>query len=324
MDKDGEIDAQDLVKLCKKNSTTGSNYEDVLRFCREVCGTEGATMETFMTVMSKLTARKASSPKDSPDTTPKKQITRIAGATGSSQHSIDEEELEQFALHINQVLHSDSDIGHRMPIEATKLFGACQDGLVLSKLINDAVPETIDERVLNFGDKLNLFQMTENNNLVINSAKAIGCSVVNIGSQDLIEGEKHLVLGLVWQVIKAGLLSKINLQYHPELYRLLEAGETIERLLSLPADELLFRWFNYHLKGSRMEAEEVTNFSSLTFVNLENYTVLLNQLFPTDCSRDALREGDVEKRAEMVFDNAAKIGCRKYVSVKAIVMEIPS
>jgi plastin-1 len=56
-----------------------------------------------------------------------------------------------------------------------------------SKLINDSVADTIDERVLNKGN-LNTFQMTENNNVVINSAKAIGCSVVNIGSQDLIEG----------------------------------------------------------------------------------------------------------------------------------------
>lgn len=35
--------------------------------------------------------------------------------------------------------------------------------------------------------------MTENNNLVINSAKSLGLSVVNIGSQDLMEGREHLV-----------------------------------------------------------------------------------------------------------------------------------
>ena len=32
---------------------------------------------------------------------------------------------------------------------------------------------------------LNNFQMTENNNLVISSAKGIGCSVVNIGAADI-------------------------------------------------------------------------------------------------------------------------------------------
>ena len=52
--------------------------------------------------------------------------------------------------------------------------------------------------------------MTENNNLVIFSAKGIGCNVVNIGSADLIEGREHLILGLIWQIIKIGLLNKID------------------------------------------------------------------------------------------------------------------
>ena len=40
----------------------------------------------------------------------------------------------------------------------------------------------------------------ENLNLAINSAKSIGCNVVNIGAQDLLDGRHHLVLGLLWQV----------------------------------------------------------------------------------------------------------------------------
>ena len=65
------------------------------------------------------------------------------------------------------------------------------DGLLL---INSSVPDTIDERVLNVptkGKNFNKFQMTENNNLVIFSAKGIGCNVVNIGLADLIEGREH-------------------------------------------------------------------------------------------------------------------------------------
>lgn len=108
-----------------------------------------------------------------------------------------------------------------------------------SKLINDSVPDTIDERVLNKGNKLNTFQKTENNNVVINSAKAIGCSVVNIGSQDLLEGREHLVLGLIWQIIKIGLFAKVDLKHHPELFRLLEVGETLDDLLKVFTKELL-------------------------------------------------------------------------------------
>lgn len=59
----------------------------------------------------------------------------------------------------------------------------------------------MDERAINKG-RLNTFTMHENQTLAINSASSIGCSVVNIGPQDLIEGRPHLVLGLLWQIIK--------------------------------------------------------------------------------------------------------------------------
>lgn len=127
------------------------------------------------------------------------------------------------------------------------------DGLILSKLINDSVPDTIDTRVLNVpkaGKPINAFKITENNNIVITSAKAIGCSVVNIGSSDLSEGREHLILGLIWQIIRRGLLSRVSLNHVPELYRLLEDGETIEELLRLSPDQILLRWFNYHLRAA--------------------------------------------------------------------------
>ena len=150
-----------------------------------------------------------------------KKLTRLSGATESSSHSIDQEELEQFALHLNGISQRDKNLKEREAVTIDNFYSSCQDGLLLSKLINDSAPETIDERVLNVGNGLNPFKMTENINLAINSAKAIGCSVVNIGPVDILEGKEHLILGLVWQVIKVGLLSKISLQFHPELTRLL-------------------------------------------------------------------------------------------------------
>lgn len=35
--------------------------------------------------------------------------------------------------------------------------------------------------------------------------------MVNIGSQDLQEGKPHLVLGLLWQIIKVGLFADIEI-----------------------------------------------------------------------------------------------------------------
>lgn len=105
-----------------------------------------------------------------------------------------------------------------------------------SKLINIAVPGTIDERAINTKPVLNPWERNENHTLCLNSAKAIGCTVVNIGTQDLVEArvsklflmlscnvliqycikadddilfimsQPHLVVGLISQIIKVYLM----------------------------------------------------------------------------------------------------------------------
>lgn len=252
---------------------------------------------------------------------------KIQLTSGNITHTINEDERQAFTTHINAVLAGDADIGHLLPFptDTFEMFDHCKDGLVLAKLINDSVPDTIDERVLNRPGKkiktLNAFHMTENNNIVIESAKGIGCSVVNIGSGDIIEVREHLILGLIWQVIRRGLLGKIDIKLHPELYRLLEDDETLEQFLRLPPEQILLRWFNYHLKNAGWN-RRVTNFSG-DVKDGENYTVLLNQLKPDLCSRAPLQTRDLLQRAEEVLQNAEKLDCRKFLTPKALVAGNP-
>jgi len=55
----------------------------------------------------------------------------------------------------------------------------------------------------------------------------------------------------------------------------------------------------------------------------ENYTVLLNQLKPDECSRAPLQTRDLRQRAEQVLQNAARIGCHKYLSPASLVAGNP-
>ncbi|KAF1985844.1 plastin-3 [Aulographum hederae CBS 113979] len=252
---------------------------------------------------------------------------QVQGSSANVTHTINEDERTEFTRHINAVLAGDPDIGNRLPFptDTFEMFDECKDGLVLAKLINDSVPDTIDERVLNRPGKkiksLNAFHMTENNNIVIESAKGIGCSVVNIGSQDIAEVREHLILGLIWQVIRRGLLGKIDIKLHPELYRLLEEDETLEQFLRLPPEQILLRWFNYHLKNAKWH-RTVANFST-DVKDGENYTVLLNQLKPEICSRAPLQTRDLLQRAEQVLDNADKLECRKFLTPTSLVAGNP-
>jgi len=73
--------------------------------------------------------------------------------------------------------------------------------LVNSKLVNLSQPGTIDERAINKG-RLSVYHMHENLTLALTSSQAIGCNIVNIGPEDLQAGKPHLVLGLLWQIIR--------------------------------------------------------------------------------------------------------------------------
>ena len=55
----------------------------------------------------------------------------ISGATESSQHSIDNDEVEQFVKHINSVISDDKMLSKRYPISSAHFFQECQDGLLL-------------------------------------------------------------------------------------------------------------------------------------------------------------------------------------------------
>lgn len=253
---------------------------------------------------------------------------QVQGSSANVTHTINEDERTEFTRHINAVLAGDEDIGSRLPFptDTFEMFDECRDGLVLAKLINDSVPDTIDERVLNVPGrkikKLNAFHMTENNNIVIESAKGIGCSVVNIGSGDIIEVREHLVLGLIWQIIRRGLLGKIDIKLHPELYRLLEEDETLEQFLRLPPEQILLRWFNYHLKAAGWH-RTVTNFSS-DVKDGENYTILMSQIGKDyGITRSPLQIGDLLQRAEAILTNSEKLDCRKFLTPKALVAGNP-
>lgn len=250
-------------------------------------------------------------------------VNKIAGystTAGDVQHSYSDEEKIAFVDWINECLEGDADLKSKIPISAAgeALFNACHDGILLCKLINYSVPDTIDERVLN-KKNLSHFKIMENQSLCINSAKAVGCNVVNIGPHDLVEGRPYLLMGLIWQIIKIGLFSRVNLTSHPELYRLLESGEEISDLLKLPIDQVLLRWVNYHLEKAN-HPKRIHNFSG-DIKDSEAYTVLLKQIAPKGTGVDlrALNEPNLEKRANIVLNNAEKLKCKVFLKPRDIV-----
>ncbi|XP_003366336.1 putative calponin [Trichinella spiralis] len=178
------------------------------------------------------------------------------------------------------------------------------------KLINLAVPETIDERAIN-RKNLNTYTKRENLTLAVNSARAIGCNIVNIDADDLAKGKPHLVLGL---------FSQIDLVHVPGLFRLLDEGENLNDLQRLSPEQILMRWVNYHLQQAGV-SRKLNNFTTDvqdSFI----YTHLLKQIAPPDrnVTLDPLRiqNSDLE-RAESMLREADKLDCRAFVTAQDVI-----
>ncbi|XP_048460444.1 plastin-1 [Rhincodon typus] len=263
----------------------------------------------------------------------KEGICAIGGMSDRSsegtQHSYEEEEKVAFVNWINKALDGDPDCKHLIPMDANsdRLFSAVGDGILLCKMINLSQPDTIDDRVIN-KRKLTPFTISENLNLALNSASAIGCTVVNIGAEDLKEGRHHLVLGLLWQIIKIGLFADIQITRNEALIALLDEGEELEELLKLSPEDLLLRWVNYHLENAGYH--KINNFSQ-DIKDSRAYFHLLSQIAPSgeddemmvEIEMTGLHEKDDLKRAECMLREADKLGCRQFVTPVDVVSGNP-
>ncbi|XP_072200666.1 plastin-1 isoform X1 [Excalfactoria chinensis] len=261
-------------------------------------------------------------------------ITALGGtsaiSTEGTQHSYSEEEKVAFVNWINKALQDDPDCKHILPMNPSdgSLFKSLADGILLCKMINFSQPDTIDERAIN-KKKLTPFTISENLNLALNSASAIGCTVVNIGSQDLQDGKPHLVLGLLWQIIKVGLFADIEISRNEALIALLNEGEELDQLMKLSPEELLLRWVNYHLANAGWQ--KINNFSQ-DIRDSRAYYHLLNQIAPKGGEFDEMHveidfsgfndKNDL-RRAEYMLQQADKLGCRQFVTPADVVAGNP-
>eukprot|EP00258_Populus_trichocarpa_P001399 XP_002300349.3 fimbrin-1 isoform X1 [Populus trichocarpa] len=248
----------------------------------------------------------------------------LKATTTTLLHTISESEKASYVAHINSYLGDDPFLKQFLPIDpaTNDLFNLAKDGVLLCKLINVAVPGTIDERAINTKRVLNPWERNENHTLCLNSAKAIGCTVVNIGTQDLVEGRPHLLLGLISQIIKIQLLADLSLKKTPQLVELVDANNDVEELLGLAPEKVLLKWMNFHLKKAGYE-KPVSNFSS-DLKDGKAYAYLLNVLAPEHCSPSTLDSKDPKERAKLVLDHAERMDCKRYLKPEDIVEGSPN
>ncbi|CAN4098615.1 unnamed protein product [Withania somnifera] len=229
--ENGRLMLSDLPSKMARLKNVGENLteqerESFLRDSYKILE-EDVDFELFLQVYLKIQAHAAARMGN----TAKCSSAFVKSATSTLLHTISESEKASYIAHINSYLADDEFLKKHLPIDSltNDLFEVSKDGVLICKLINVAVPGTIDERAINMKRMLNPWERNENHTLCLNSAKAIGCTLVNIGTQDFIEGRIQL-------------LADLNLKKTPQLLELVDDNKDAEAyayLLNVLAPEYI-------------------------------------------------------------------------------------
>lgn len=180
------------------------------------------------------------------------------------------------------------------------VFHVLEDGVIFCKLINCAVPDTIDMRVVNKGANINIYKVRENLNLACAACTGIGIKMIGIDANAFLDKKEHLILAVLWQLMKLISTKSVSLKDCPEIYRLLNEGEELSELNKLQPDQLLIRWMNFHLKNAG--SEPIKNLGK-DLADGKAVIKVLNQL-DERCTTEALNEEDDVTRCNKAVDNS--------------------
>ena len=113
--------------------------------------------------------------------------------------------------------------------------------------------DVLDTRALNVaadGCELPEAARLQNHMLAVNAAVSIACAVPGLSPRQLLEPEAHrqVVLTQVFMLMKYGLMQQVMRLPTGELLALARPGETLTSLRRLPAEALMLRWLEHHVK----------------------------------------------------------------------------
>lgn len=94
-------------------------------------------------------------------------------------------------------------------IDCNNLYADLRDGVILLKVEDKVQPGIVDWKKVNMTPK-NKYQKVENVNKVVEIAKKLKLSTVNIGGTDILDGKKKLILAIVWQLMRQNLLNMLK------------------------------------------------------------------------------------------------------------------
>jgi len=175
------------------------------------------------------------------------------------------------------------------------LFEDLKDGTVLLRLMDKVQKELVDPKRLTKAPK-NKYQCLENTNYVIELAKKLKISVVNIGGVDIYEKNEKLVLAIVWQLMRQSLLNTLK-----------EIGNGKE---VTEAD--ILHWANEKVPNMKIDSFKDSSIKTGQFL-----CNLCHAVSPKSCNMEMVLAGETDEEAEQnakyAISVARKIGAVVFV-----------
>jgi len=98
------------------------------------------------------------------------------------------------------------------------LYEECRDGLVLLKVIHKLDNTVVDWKKVDKNPN-NKFKQGINCGEALNACKKLGLKLPGIGGSDIVDGNKKLVIAVVWQLVRLNYLKIIGSQSEEDLVK---------------------------------------------------------------------------------------------------------
>lgn len=147
----------------------------------------------------------------------------------NAKHGLEEltqEEIEKIGIINDDIEGSRDERAFRFWINSlniedlyiNNLYEECRDGLVLLKVIHKLDNTVVDWKKVEKNPN-NKFKMGINCNTAIDACKKLGLKIPGIGGSDILDGNKKLVIAVVWQLVRLHYLKIIGSQSEDDLVK---------------------------------------------------------------------------------------------------------
>eukprot|EP01090_Pellita_catalonica_P021334 TRINITY_DN7964_c0_g1_i1.p1 TRINITY_DN7964_c0_g1~~TRINITY_DN7964_c0_g1_i1.p1 ORF type:complete len:346 (-),score=57.89 TRINITY_DN7964_c0_g1_i1:136-1173(-) len=225
-----------------------------------------------------------------------------------SVHSYSNEERVAFTAHLNKIFAKDESVKDIFPLDPNtdEIFDHLAKGVLLCKWLEKIQPGVVGNYNKN---PKNRFEQIENHNAALAAVRELGIQIVNTGANDLEEKKVHIVLGLMWQTMRAELLMGVKHDTE-EMSKFLDEKKPTK---DLSLENMLLMWFNNILQRAS-EGEDIVKNFDVDLMDSRAYILVLNEIAPKQCNLDPLDEENLDTRAGLMLQEASKIvECKGYI-----------